>query len=374
MRNLAKQQMDYCTYCPKMCRFSCPVSETTKHETHTPWGKMQLAGLLLTGRMPWSHEAASALYQCTSCGRCQNYCEHHNDVAVSLWEARAGATEAHVAPTGVEQVEKHFRRHNNPYNQDLKKNLASGPFEELLSMSDQSAPVIFFPSCHTLRYFPERLHTYVQLFRKLNIPEIKLVEENLVCCAAPLKTLGWKREFAEAHEVHYHSLKQASLIISDEAECTCTLKEPSPTHPKRRLPAMHLLEFLAPYLEASSYQTLPQTQSRLVFHDPSFLSRSLKLDRIARNVLEAMTGVPPINLSLWGQDTWGSGAEGAYQWVDHKNSEKISKQILNELEGRRIKRLITASPQAEAQFKRLAKKVEVQDLFEFLNGQILEKF
>lgn len=369
MRSLSKQQMDYCTYCPKMCRFSCPVSETTKHESHTPWGKMQLAGMLLSGKMPWSRDEASILYQCTSCARCQNYCEHDNQVAPALWEARAVAVDHHVAPESVMGLGKNFDRFGNPY----AKRLRPPSLSEDFPTAPHEAAVVFFPSCHTLRYYPERLKVYAQLFRKLGIREVKIVEENLLCCGAPLSTLGWAKKFAEAHEIHYHTLKSASWVVSDEAECASTLQAPVDGRLNKSLKVMHLLEFLAPYLKASNYQTRPQTPARLVFHDGSFLARGLALAPLARQVLEAMTGLEPMNLALSGKDTWGSGAEGGYAWVDAKHSEKISKQVLSELEGRRLKHLITASPQAEAQFKRLTKRLQIQDLFEFLNEQILEE-
>ena len=34
------RQLDYCSYCPKLCRHLCPVSGTTGRETLTPQAKM----------------------------------------------------------------------------------------------------------------------------------------------------------------------------------------------------------------------------------------------------------------------------------------------------------------------------------------------
>ena len=36
----AATQLEHCTYCPKMCRHSCPVSTTDAIESHTPGAKM----------------------------------------------------------------------------------------------------------------------------------------------------------------------------------------------------------------------------------------------------------------------------------------------------------------------------------------------
>ena len=34
------KQLDYCTYCPKMCRHACPVGNASGHESYTPQSKM----------------------------------------------------------------------------------------------------------------------------------------------------------------------------------------------------------------------------------------------------------------------------------------------------------------------------------------------
>ena len=63
MTDLRRAQ-ELCVFCPKMCRFSCPVSEATSREAFTPWGKVSLAAL--SGRSP-DASAALAFGACTGC-------------------------------------------------------------------------------------------------------------------------------------------------------------------------------------------------------------------------------------------------------------------------------------------------------------------
>ena len=42
--------LTYCTYCPKLCRHTCPVSNATARETLTPQTKMATMRLLRIGR------------------------------------------------------------------------------------------------------------------------------------------------------------------------------------------------------------------------------------------------------------------------------------------------------------------------------------
>src|SRR5438067_1717306 len=51
-----QRAQELCEYCPKMCRFACPVSEAARREALTPWAKVSLAAL--SAREP---DAAAAL-------------------------------------------------------------------------------------------------------------------------------------------------------------------------------------------------------------------------------------------------------------------------------------------------------------------------
>lgn len=86
-----------CTFCPKLCRFACPVAEAECRETVTPWGLMTRADDVLRGA---SIDAATAeIWQhCTGCGRCTQICKHDTPVAEALYAARAqAAEEGHTA-------------------------------------------------------------------------------------------------------------------------------------------------------------------------------------------------------------------------------------------------------------------------------------
>ena len=91
-----------CFYCPEMCRFSCPVAETLRHDGTTPRGKMSLLHMAERG-FSAEQVAGSAeqrlwfLEQCTGCGRCTEFCLYENDVATHLRKER----QAHFESVGA---------------------------------------------------------------------------------------------------------------------------------------------------------------------------------------------------------------------------------------------------------------------------------
>ena len=69
------RQLDYCTFCPKMCRHACPVSTASGRETYIPQVKMDRLNQLRLGRGGWTAEATDPLWACTGCRHCTMYCE-----------------------------------------------------------------------------------------------------------------------------------------------------------------------------------------------------------------------------------------------------------------------------------------------------------
>lgn len=90
-----------CTFCPKLCRFACPVAEAEARETVTPWGLMTRADDVRRGALALDAETAELWGHCTGCGRCTQICKHHNPVFDAILAARAAAQDARVAPAAL---------------------------------------------------------------------------------------------------------------------------------------------------------------------------------------------------------------------------------------------------------------------------------
>ena len=93
-----RTQLDSCAYCPKLCRFACPVSEATGREGFTPWGKMSTAFLVERSARPPDAALAEAAYACSGCGRCGTFCRNHIDVPEALGAARGNRPRQRAPP------------------------------------------------------------------------------------------------------------------------------------------------------------------------------------------------------------------------------------------------------------------------------------
>ncbi|MEZ4435198.1 MAG: (Fe-S)-binding protein [bacterium] len=92
--------VETCAFCPKLCRWACPVADAEGRETVTPWGLMTLVDDVARGRARLDAVTAEVFAHCTGCRRCQHVCKHDNEMPTALMAARAEAVAAGVAPRG----------------------------------------------------------------------------------------------------------------------------------------------------------------------------------------------------------------------------------------------------------------------------------
>jgi Fe-S oxidoreductase len=89
--------LDLCTFCPKLCRFACPVADAVARESVTPWGLMTRVNIARRGEVPFDAETAAVWEHCTGCRRCQTFCKYDNDVPTAVYAARTESERAGLA-------------------------------------------------------------------------------------------------------------------------------------------------------------------------------------------------------------------------------------------------------------------------------------
>ncbi|MCB1215329.1 MAG: (Fe-S)-binding protein [Deltaproteobacteria bacterium] len=350
-----KVAREYCQVCPSLCHTSCPISELTGELRHTPWGKMNLARGLLEKQLPWTLENLEAIYQCYACGQCSDACAHSISLAEGLEEVRVQANELDLAPSGLKEIKKNFKQSNHPYRiEDL------APLPETWRLEKQER--IFWPSCHTRRYFPHRLTIYQKLFAKLKIKGLGLWQGPLPCCGAPLKHLGLKEDFEELSEVLYHSLLSYRSIVVEDSACLQTFQTSYLKWGKGlKYKLVHLSEFLDSYLEHHPYRSREDKLQEAVLIKPIALK-----ERPLEKLYEKITGQNlPVLLSKQGfLPTWG--IEASYHRLFPKLAQKLSQKALKNLPPMESGTLLTADSLVQGQIESFSSPWKVRDFYEWM--------
>jgi Fe-S oxidoreductase len=266
-----RRAAELCEFCPKMCRFSCPVSEATSREALSPWGKVSLAALC--GAAP-QLPAAEAFAGCTGCLRCQVYCAHANDVPRVLYSARASSVRAGTGLPAWNEVAARFAQRGHAKEEDVLSvhrsiSVAEGP--------SQGAPqAILFAGCDALAQGGEVVEAALAVARELGAP-LELAPEGALCCGLELVEAGHPEGFAaHAKRVRAALGSRPVKLVFLSPGCARAARERWPA-----LPAGSTVEHVTTYLarafaaRSDHLADRPPLPIAVAWHDPCELSRGL---------------------------------------------------------------------------------------------------
>ena len=272
-----RHAQELCEFCPKMCRFACPVSEVTGREALTPWGKVSLAALC--GREP-DAEVALAFAACTGCDRCAHHCAHDNDVPAMLFAARAAAVRAGVAPRPWADLALRFSAQGHGEARDLA--------EVRRSLPQTQGEAVLFPGCEALVRGGEEVRETLFVAQQMGVP-LRLAPPSALCCGRKLREGG----HPELHRAHSGRVRGAvvkgrrplHLVFLDPA-CACDVLDGWELPAGSRVE--HITTFLARLLVAMpESQRPPPLQETITLHDPCALARGLRETVAPRALLAA---------------------------------------------------------------------------------------
>jgi len=342
--NGLRRALELCEFCPKMCRFACPVSEATSREAFSPWGKVSLAAL--SGRSP-PPSAATAFGACTGCLRCQTYCAHGNDVPALLYAARAGAVRAGSAPQVWAEVARRMAQSGHAEETDLRGVLrevaatptatatatptatpratptprasairvVAGAVSALLRPAETGmrGPMLF-PGCDALAAGGKVAREALAVARAVGAP-LALVPEVALCCGLKLVEAGYPEMFA-AHAARVRSAlvgpgrrPGAVHLVFLAPGCARAVRERWPALPDGSR-VEHVTTYLSRALAARpDLRDRPPLPGSVVVHDPCELARGLSELTAPRALLAA--AVEEVREPLrCGDDTSCCGADG----------------------------------------------------------------
>jgi len=344
----SRRELEACAYCPKLCRFTCPVSEVTQREALTPWGKMSAAFLVEMGARPPDAALATAAFACTGCGRCRAFCRNDIDVPDALGAARGAVVAAGFAPAGVAELLRRFRRDGSPVGRLDEVREASGA--DVASPSEGEA---FFPGCVALAREPYDVRAAQAVGRELSA-RLPLARASDRCCGYPLYAAGDREAFAaHARRVASRFSATARLVVGDPG-CAHTLKN---LYPAFGVELRCEIALLATHLEAAVqriHHRKPLRES-VTYHDPCHLARSLGCTEPPRRLL-GLAVEELIEPAHSGLETVCAGAGAALPWALPLEADAMGRARAAELE-QGAASIVTACPTAKRALRRAGARV-----------------
>jgi fumarate reductase (CoM/CoB) subunit B len=345
------KQLDYCSYCPKMCRHACPVATASGRETFIPQAKMDRLNWLRRGRTPWTSESATPLWACTGCRHCTTYCDHGNEPGLVLFAGRAEA-QAHGAghPALVGYADRFRNRDERLARQ--ARDLFGGRFAD-------EGQVGFWPGCDAIDKGAGDVAAALAVFDRLGAEHVKLVDAAQVCAGYPLLAGGFVDLFRWHASKVAKSLRRFRTIVINCSACLYTLRAQYPGE-GISLPTeiLSLAEWLA---QSASRLPRPATRRSVYYHDPCYHARYAGVLEQPRRVLGQIAEVHELSWSR--TDTECCGGGGLLPKTMPSVADGMAKRRLAEVAARGGGLVVTSCATCTFMLKRNAPRgVEVADL------------
>ena len=334
-----EREYAYCTACPKLCRFSCPVSEAERRETVTPWGKMEVGHQLQTRARPMDASSAEAVYACSDCGRCTEHCRHGNQVAPALVALRAEAVRAEVAPPAVKALADRFATYGSPF---------AGSLREAATAAGLREEGTYFPGCTALFKEPSLVGDALSASEAAGMP-LAVSPLSARCCGYPLYAAGHLEAFRAHAEGFAEAAKSAAPLVVGDPGCAFTLIALYPKVGVALGEVKLWVDEVARHLSTSVGGRPVELDA--AYHDPCHLGRALGRYEAPRAILQhALGGAPFAEAPNCRQDAGCSGGGGILPRTYPETSVEIARR-----QGEALgedKTIVTACPAARRMFEK----------------------
>lgn len=313
------RQLDYCTFCPKMCRHACPVSTASGRETHIPQAKMDRLNQLRLGRSPWTAETTDPLWACTGCRHCTMYCEHDNEPGLVLFSGRAAAVQRGAPHPALARYSERFRAREQRLTTHLQAMFGTGATQ---------GEIGFWPGCDAIDKGAKDIAAALALFERVGLDDVRLVEAPQACAGYPLLAAGHRDLFRWHAGRVASSLRGFRKIAINCSACLYAMRSQYPAEGvSLRTEVVSLAELLAP---VAANLACPVNKRSVYYHDPCYHAR---YNGVVDQPRRALSQLVEVREFAWSKtDTECCGGGGLLPKTMPLVADQMSKRRLAEVQ------------------------------------------
>jgi Fe-S oxidoreductase len=345
------KQLDYCTFCPKMCRHACPVSTASGRETYIPQVKMDRLNQLRLERGPWTAESTDPLWACTGCRHCTLYCDHGNEPGLVLFSGRAAAVDKGVPHPALAGYSERFRARE----QRLAAQLATG-FADRLGTEGELG---YWPGCDAIDKGAADIAAGLAVLDRTGLEHVRIVDAPQACAGYPLLAAGHRDLFRWHAGRVAASLRGFRKVAINCSACLYAIRMQYPAEGVTvRAEVVSLADVLAP---AAANLACPLTRRSVYYHDPCYHARYNGVIESPRRALAQLAELREFGWSKTDAECCGGG--GLLPKTMPLVADQMSKRRLSEVHATGGGMVVTSCATCAFMLKRNAPaSVEVANL------------
>jgi Fe-S oxidoreductase len=345
------RQLDYCTFCPKMCRHACPVSTASGRETYIPQVKMDRLNQLRLGRGAWTTESTDPLWACTGCRHCTMYCEHDNEPGLVLFSGRAAAAQHGVTHPALANYSERFRAREQRLTEQVRTQFAG--------RLATSGEIGFWPGCDAIDKGTGDIAAALAVFDRVGLADVQIVDAPQACAGYPLLAAGHRDLFRWHAGRVASSLRGFRKVAINCSACMYALRAQYPAEGVNlRTEIVSLADLLAP---VAGSLACPVNKRSVYYHDPCYHARYNGVLEQPRRALSQLVEVRELGWSR--SDTECCGGGGLLPKTNPAIADQMAKKRLAEVQAAGGGMVVTSCATCTFMLKRNAPaSVEVANL------------
>jgi fumarate reductase (CoM/CoB) subunit B len=314
------RQLDYCTFCPKMCRHACPVSTASGRESYIPREKMDRLNQLRRGRGAWTAESTDPLWACTGCRHCTMYCDHGNEPGLVLLSGRAAAVDRGAPHPALAGYSERFRARE----QRLTVKLAAA-FPDRLAKSGELG---LWPGCDGIDKGAANIAATLAVLDRAGGPHAMIVDAPQACAGYPLLAAGHRDLFRWHAGRVAAALRGFKKVAIDCSACLYAVRAQYASEGVAvRAEVVATADVLAP---AAAALVCPLTKRGVYYHDPCYHARYSNVVESPRRALGHLAELRELG---WNRsDTECCGGGGLLPKTMPLVADQMSKRRLAEVQ------------------------------------------
>ncbi|MDB4967257.1 MAG: protein of unknown function cysteine-rich region domain protein [Myxococcales bacterium] len=343
--------LTYCTYCPKLCRHTCPVSNAEAKETLTPRDKMATMRLLRRAEVPQTVEQSEPLYGCTGCGACTDFCLHKVEPGQALLRGRAEAERDGRGHPALRDLAARFTAKST----EAARRARAGVSQD---KRPTEAQIAFFPGCDA----PELAPTMLSLCDRIGAEYVSLADGEHGCGGYPLFAAGQFDAFRLHAERMSRQLAGFARVVVNCPACVWAMRTQYREFGVPLAPAVeHTSEFLEGFVERLPIE---RRRAAAFYQDPCYLGRWLGVyDAPRRLAKKAVDDVREFSRARNEAECTGGG--GLLPTTMPDTAHAIAEHRLTEVRQAKVSTVVTSCPTCKRQLDR--DDVHAVDLIELLD-------
>lgn len=390
VEGLAKRhliELDACTRCSECLKW-CPVQEVTGNRRISPPEKIRMyrefinnteglkARLFGPGEVNKKllEEFSKAVFECTTCGACGEYCEV-GIFSQRLWPyLRKKMVDMGLGPVGPQaNMQKVIERTGNPYDKPAEQRYEPW-FPENIKVSEK-AEIGYYVGCTGAYDAQPMVRGDVLVLNAIGEPFTMLPPEEEVCCGFPLFITGQHEMLEDLTKrlVETYKARGVKILLSSCPCCVTIMARDWPLFYGQELPfkIRHITQIVTEAIKEGTLRMNGELKERLIYHDPCYLSRGVGVMEEPRFVLRSIPGAELLEFNHHGLNSRCCGAGGAARKVFHENAIAMGRVTIDEAVEKGADKLVLSCPACYAKVNEAMdgydKRIEIVDIMELVS-------